>query len=201
MRRVPRRNAPTSRITRRARGRPCRLSSVGQSDALVMRRSRVRLPQADSVLRPRRPENGPSSNSTDSSVRDLSRSTAPILPPTSSAPRHRLASMTCPYRSRVMLAVACPSTRCTTFASAPAPNQIDAALCRRSCTRRFGQPIACFACGHPTARFQFSSRRGVPADVSNNHASGFAPRNGRSQRPPVSVEAARCGRGGSWPSR
>jgi hypothetical protein len=33
-----------------------------------------------------------------------------------------------------------------------------------------GRPMACLACGHPTARFQFSSRKGVPAEVSNSQA-------------------------------
>src|SRR6516162_8652461 len=41
---------------------------------------------------------------------------------------HKLASIMWPYRSIVIAAVACPSTRCTTFGSAPAPSHTDAAV-------------------------------------------------------------------------
>ena len=36
---------------------------------------------------------------------------------------------------------ACPSTRCTTFGSAPPPSHRDGAVCPRSCTRKPGGPV------------------------------------------------------------
>ena len=53
-----------------------------------------------------------------------------------------------------MAAEACPRTRCTTFGSAPAPSHSEAQVCRRSCTRNVGRPIAAVARDHPTERFR-----------------------------------------------
>jgi hypothetical protein len=64
-------------------------------------------------------------------VRSLVRP-CPWCPPSRWAASHKLRSIMCPYRSIVMAAVACPSTRWTTFGSAPDASHTEAAVWRRS---------------------------------------------------------------------
>ncbi|SFF97446.1 hypothetical protein SAMN05421678_103155 [Actinopolymorpha cephalotaxi] len=81
------------------------------------------------------------------------------MPPTFPAAVHRSTSSRCPYRSIVIDAVVCPSTRWTTFGSAPWASQIEAAVCRRSWTRSVGAPTDAAARRQPTERFQSRSTR------------------------------------------
>jgi hypothetical protein len=78
------------------------------SVGLVMRRSGVRFPNAAPgrySSQRRLSAKAPPSSSGPSSGR------APVVPPSRWAASHKLRSIMCPYRSIVMAAVACPSTR------------------------------------------------------------------------------------------
>ncbi len=76
-----------------------------------------------------------------------------------------------PYRSIVIAADACPRIRWTTLGSAPAPSQMDAAVCRRSCGRSVGRPIVVVARGQTIERFQFDSLSGPPCGAGNSQSS------------------------------
>ena len=74
---------------------------------------------------------------------------APVVPPNFAAASQRFCSIGWPSRSIVIAADACPRIRCTAFGSAPAPRHSEAQVCRRSCTREVGRPMAAIALVQP----------------------------------------------------
>ena len=96
----------------------------------------------------------------------------PMALTNASATPDRSSSRRCPYRSKVIAAVAWPSMRCTTLTVAPALIAREAVGCRRPCGTRPSMPT----CAHPlsNARRYFSMGSNPPRSRGNTSASGWS---------------------------